>query len=79
MSRDLLIMNLERPLVPLKELPKDFLPLPMGTVEEVRQRIIECIPELDWIEPTRAELKADGFYMIINMLRNRTCHQDTKT
>jgi len=56
--------------IPLDEIPDDFRPAAMGSASEIRQRISDHLPGIDWSDPTWGDYQGDGFSIEFNMGNN---------
>lgn len=61
MSWDVLVFAAKEPPPPVAELPGDWQGEPHGTVVEVRRKISECLPGVDWADPAWGIFEGDGF------------------
>ncbi len=61
MSWDVLVYACDSPPESMGDLPDDWQPPHLGSVDEVRGRIADSLPDVDWSSPDWGTLKGDGF------------------
>jgi hypothetical protein len=68
MSWDVMIMMAEGTPLSLQELPRDWLPKPMGDAAQVRAAISNSLDGVDWSQPAWGTFAGDLFTFEINII-----------
>lgn len=72
MSWDVMILNREGTPERLEDVPKDWMPRPMGAADTVRDAIRRTLPSADWSDPGWGIFDGDGFSITFNFQETGT-------
>ncbi|MAT71238.1 MAG: hypothetical protein CMJ58_17140 [Planctomycetaceae bacterium] len=61
MSWDIFVFASEVPPPPVDEMPESWSWQPLGSQDEVRDKINKCIPNIDWSDPSWGVFDGNGF------------------
>jgi hypothetical protein len=67
MSWDVMVFNSDEPPPSGGEVPPDFEPIPLGDANDIRNRISESLPEVDWSDPAWGVLIHSDFTIEFNL------------
>ncbi len=73
MSWDVSVFAADEPPPPLAEMPDDWRGAILGPLAEVRRKISECLPEVDWSDPSWGRYEGDGFSYEFNIGDEEPC------
>jgi hypothetical protein len=72
MSWDIIVMNLPPGLKSVKDLPRDFVPAPLGKRSDIIAKISAIFPESDFSDPTWGILRVPGCAIEFSMGEDET-------
>ncbi len=67
MRWDAVILNIDKNIKSIKDIPKGWMPVSLGTIDEIKQKINETIPSIIWKENTWGQFRGDGFCLEANL------------
>ena len=67
MSWDVLVMRLDRVAETIDDLPEDYLPLPIGSADSVRNALSSAFPGTDWTDPHWGIFEGPDFSLEFNL------------
>ncbi len=73
MSWDVIFYAANETPPPVAEMPDTWRGDSLGSLAEIRSKIDECIPEVDWSDPVWGIFDGDGFSYEFNIGRDEPC------
>lgn len=73
MSWDIFVQDLPRNAATVADIPDDFTPRPLGSRNQIIQKILQVLPTADFSDPAWGLIEEDGWSIEFNMGNSEEC------